>query len=190
MPNTAPNSVWSLGAKSNFGGSPQRLTSTLLSSLMPSGTSASRMLGISNNISSRRTWMVSSSCSFCFRSSPRCATSSSSGWMSSPRALACPIDLDRVLRWFCNSWVNTWISLRRFSSAEKAALSIFRPRLANCVATSSKLVRNKRGSSILLLPFRNYLGKNIVEITWIYQNFKSHQEHALRRHPIATRLAN
>src|SRR5690606_32137338 len=149
QPLRAPSSTWSLTAKSNVRGVPQRACSTFCDSSAPTGTEGSGRLGMPSAIASISPRTASSRASLAFSSSPKPATSASSADTSSPLALAWPMALLRVLRRFCSSWVRTWIALRSASSASRAAASRSKPRLSRRRwAVSAAWVRSRTGSSI------------------------------------------
>src|SRR6185503_15042282 len=111
-PSAAPMSTWSLGAKENFRGSPQRRSSRLSSAEAPTGTDSCGRLGMR----SRKSWNAACSFSSCssdcsssdFSFSP-CRMSSATSW---PFAFAWPMSLAMRLRDACACCTAVCSSLR------------------------------------------------------------------------------
>ena len=81
------------------------------------------------------------------------STSANNGAMSSPRAFAAPIALERALRSACNVSVFTCKSLRCSSNAVSFSVSRIKLRFTfNFSATSARLLRSKFGS-IIGIPY-------------------------------------
>ena len=98
-PSGSPTSRWSLTAKSYVAGVPQRRTSTLSASLLPTGTDSCGRLGSVASSVSSSACTVSSSAGIPVCSADTAATSAISAEASSPFALAWPICFDSALRW-------------------------------------------------------------------------------------------
>ncbi len=81
------------------------------------------------------------------------STSANNGAMSSPRAFAAPMALERALRSACNVSVFTCKSLRCSSNAVSFSVSRIKLRFTfNFSATSVRLLRSKFGS-IIGIPY-------------------------------------
>ena len=149
----SPNATWSFTSKSNLRGSPQRDTSRFSVSSFPKGTSSAGIFGMFKAMSFNAFCTFSNSTLPCSNSAPMWSTSANNGAISSPRAFAAPIALERALRSACNVSVFTCKALRCSSSCVIFATSSVKPRLIfNFSATSARLLRSKFGS-IILLPF-------------------------------------
>mmetsp|Transcript_60027 Transcript_60027/g.142064 ORF Transcript_60027/g.142064 Transcript_60027/m.142064 type:complete len:250 (+) Transcript_60027:134-883(+) len=122
-PSGAPRSTWSFTSKSKLRGVPQRRTSMLPVSSVPSGTLSSGRLGtpISRWLSS--CWIASSRSAPALSSSAMLPTSAICAVASSPLPLAMPICLDSALRRACNSSVRVCTALRSASRALKRSTS-------------------------------------------------------------------
>ena len=151
----SPSVTWSRTSKSNSRGVPQRLTSTLSFSSLPTGTSSAGKLGMVSAISRISACKASSSAFAASSSSPSLFTSRRKGSISSPRAFAWPMDFDRELRSACRFSVLTCNTLRRSSRAPSLSTSSLKPRRASFSATASGSLRSRLGSSMLILCLSN-----------------------------------
>ena len=113
----SPSSTWSFTEKSKTGLLPTLRTSTLSASDFPRGTLSCGVLGKISSMACNEVCNSESCTSMLFNSSPTCATSAMMSDVSSPRALACPISFDELLRFACNSCVRICIVLRAASSS-------------------------------------------------------------------------
>ena len=156
MPSSAPKSQCgfiSMPSASKSRGVPQRRTSGLSFSSLPTGVESAGMFGVASS-------MLCSSSSAAARSAPNLAicsfisetsalAASASSFLPSPISL--PIDLERALRFACSSSSLAIEARRDSSNSWKRAESHVWLRFFIAVATSSRCSRTNRMSSIAAL---------------------------------------
>ena len=150
MPSCSPNSQWGLGVKVNWGGVPQRRTSTLSSADWPRGTESCGILGMP-----ARTSLNSCSSSLaCFSKDSPCSRKarfcSTNALVSCPDFFSRGISSEARFLWAfkVSAWVMAW---RRRSSRERKLPRTFagsKPRFRNISSTLGRFSRTKARSSI------------------------------------------
>ncbi len=153
MPSSTPKSQWGLGSKSNWRGSPQRLTSTFSASVGPMGTEEWGMLGILRSralIRSLSSRVSPSSSLIRSETSLICSMRSPGSW---PFRLYAAISWDALFRWARSSSTSARIRRcfsSRVSTSSKGAASS--PRLSRDRRTKSGSLRISLKSSITEPP--------------------------------------
>ena len=152
-PSFSPMSTWSKGWKSNDLGVPQTRTSWLSSSLSPSGTARSGILGVSSNRASRASWASLAAAVASSRSRAICsrmvATWALASSTVSPEATSSPIFFDADFRSASKFWERTSASLRRASSCKKLSTGNWWRFFASASATAWGSLRTTLISSMV-----------------------------------------
>src|SRR4029453_1421705 len=143
MPSCSPSTAWSLGSKSNDGGSPWRRTSTASSSVNPSGADSCGTLGVCASTS--------------VSSDPTCSSCGSSS-LSSAETVA----TSAIRRRFSSPWAPPIALPIRFCSARSSST---RPVSARRRSSSSGTVSTASPRSRRARPLRNRSGSSRIART-------------------------
>ena len=152
MSSFSPRSQWDNGSKSNLRGSPQRRTSGLSASLLPTGTSSAGMLGMASMMVFNRASISRRRTSSAAILSPMARTSAIFSSAFSPAFFSLPISLDAVLRSFFSASTCWVISRRSLSSARNSSRFSSPFLLRTASITFSGLSRTNFISNILTYP--------------------------------------